>query len=336
MSILNMLYWSGSWWYAIYDLSLTNDETNEKVIVKWFEYMPANWAKTVVRYKTGSAPTSPTDWTLAVQETTKNQYSSTGYWVSWLSDNTTYYFSVFAIDSNNTIINVQSSSITTSFRPSPWSNAIVYYKFNNNLVDSINNTHPLSLTQWTAKYWTIWIRKYFEFNGNTYLSATPMIPASWPFSISVWCLWSAKNISWNVWQAFYQQMNADSNGSGSAISMYERTWTLRSRWRWTWDLDTWYSLNINTWYNIIFTYTSWTLKIYVNWTLVSTQSRTINTVSPVYFWIWRRWEYSSWTAWADVLVANWGKVSEFIAYNKELSSSEISNYYNRTKSNYWL
>ena len=221
----------------------------------------------------------------------------------------------------------------------PTSNTIVYYEFNNNLQDSINNSHPLSLTQWTAQYWTIWMRKCFTFDWSTYLSATPMIPSAWPFTISCWCLWATKNISWNVWQAYYQQaylVTGSENVIWTAISMYERTWTLRSWWKWIWDLDTWYSLSINTWYNIVFTYISWTLKIYVNWTLVSTQSRTINTHTPDYFWVWRRWEYASWTAWSNVLVANWWKVSELFAENKTWTATEVLDYYNLTKSNYWL
>lgn len=181
MSILNMLYWSGSWWYAIYDLSLTNDETNEKVIVKWFEYMPANWVKTVVRYKTGSAPTSPTDWTLAVEETTKNQYSTTWYWVSWLSDNTTYYFSVFALDIDGTMIDVQSSQIKTDF-VFGWYQRVEYIQsswtqyINTNI--KLNNTNIIELIAtltWITSWWS-WDKLYW-----------------W------WDSWTCLFLQWNTW-----------------------------------------------------------------------------------------------------------------------------------------
>lgn len=53
------------------------------------------WKETVVRYKAGSAPTSATDGTVAVVETTRNQYASTPLIVTGLTNGVTYYISVF-------------------------------------------------------------------------------------------------------------------------------------------------------------------------------------------------------------------------------------------------
>ena len=58
---------------------------------------------------------SITDGTLAVEETTKNQYSSTPFSLSGVLDETTYYFSAFALDVNDNIIDTQTLSITTDF-----------------------------------------------------------------------------------------------------------------------------------------------------------------------------------------------------------------------------
>jgi hypothetical protein len=41
---------------------------------------------------------------LAVEETTKNQYSSTPFSLSGVLDETTYYFTAFALDGDNTVI----------------------------------------------------------------------------------------------------------------------------------------------------------------------------------------------------------------------------------------
>lgn len=101
--------------WVIKNFTLTNDDANEVVNVKRNDIFWSNWKKTVVRYKTWSFPTSITDWTLAVEETTMNQYSSTWYNVSWLSDWTTYYFSAFAVAQDDTIIDMQSKQITTDF-----------------------------------------------------------------------------------------------------------------------------------------------------------------------------------------------------------------------------
>lgn len=53
------------------------------------------WKETVVRYKAGSAPTSATDGTVAVVETTRNKYASNPLTVTGLANGVTYYISVF-------------------------------------------------------------------------------------------------------------------------------------------------------------------------------------------------------------------------------------------------
>ena len=104
----------------IQNFNLENDEDNEAILISWKDpsFKPSNpqqWAKTVVRYSTSNYPTTPTDWTLAVEETTRDQYETTPYSLTGVLDETTYYFSIFALDQNNTIIDVQSNSITTDF-----------------------------------------------------------------------------------------------------------------------------------------------------------------------------------------------------------------------------
>lgn len=63
----------------------------------------ATWAKTVLVYKQGSvAPNSPADGTIAVTETTRNQYASVGYEVTGLTDGEQYTFSLFAVSTDET------------------------------------------------------------------------------------------------------------------------------------------------------------------------------------------------------------------------------------------
>ena len=334
MSILNMLYWSGSWWYAIYDLSLTNDETNEKVIVKWFEYMPANWVKTVVRYKTGSAPTSPTDWTLAVQETTKNQYSSTGYWVSWLSDNTTYYFSVFAIDSNGTIINVQSSSITTDLGvPRDW--LLWYWKLQSDLLDYSWNWHNWSWYSWTWYFsswqWYIWARITNGWSSRNYITTqhvkTNLVYGSRPISI---CFWfnalSRWDWCWIISNANYSDILTDycmrlswSSDQWHANDLISSLWNNNNNIITTYDIDTWY-------FFVITIDSSWNWKIYRNWNnVVNSWTWWLNATNS---WNWRIWARNSWPwveRWIDWLMRHCA------IYNKVISTDEITKFYNRTK-----
>lgn len=63
----------------------------------------ATWAKTVLVYKQGSvAPNSPANGTIAVTETTRNQYASVGYEVTGLTDGKQYTFALFAISTDET------------------------------------------------------------------------------------------------------------------------------------------------------------------------------------------------------------------------------------------
>lgn len=71
----------------------------------------ATWQKTVLIYKQGTtAPTDVNDGTIAVEETTRNQYQSTGYEVTSLIDGNDYSFSLFAISTDSAVSDATSVS----------------------------------------------------------------------------------------------------------------------------------------------------------------------------------------------------------------------------------
>ena len=47
----------------------------------------------------------------------------------------TYYFTAFAFDQSDTLIDVQTNSITADFERSPNANTFIYYPFTSNLAD---------------------------------------------------------------------------------------------------------------------------------------------------------------------------------------------------------
>ena len=61
------------------------------------------WASTKVVYKAGSCPADPTDGTLALNSTTKDQYKTSPLLVSGLENGTTYYFALFPVASDGTV-----------------------------------------------------------------------------------------------------------------------------------------------------------------------------------------------------------------------------------------
>lgn len=85
---------------------------NGKLTVKWTDpdativtdgVTVSTWASTKVVYKTGSYPTSPEDGTLAINSTTRNAYSSTGFQITGLTNETTYYISIFPVSTEGAV-----------------------------------------------------------------------------------------------------------------------------------------------------------------------------------------------------------------------------------------
>ena len=62
------------------------------------DQLVSKWAYTRIVRKTGSAPASPNDGVLVVESSVRNQYQNTAYVDSGLTNDTTYYYGVFAIN----------------------------------------------------------------------------------------------------------------------------------------------------------------------------------------------------------------------------------------------
>ena len=121
----NWLFWGG-WWLVplawIIDLSATESWWNVSLtwtdpddIVKWWKTITA-WTSTKIVRKEWSAPTDSTDWDLILTETTKNQYSSSWYTDSTISESWTYYYVAFAVADNwlETISNVEEVAVVVA------------------------------------------------------------------------------------------------------------------------------------------------------------------------------------------------------------------------------
>ena len=103
----------------ITNFTLETDDDNEAILISWKDptlkaSSPNPRKKTIIRVSTTNFPATITDWTLVVEETTKNQYETTPYSMS-ATDGVTYYFTAFAIAQDDTMIDVQTNSITAEF-----------------------------------------------------------------------------------------------------------------------------------------------------------------------------------------------------------------------------
>ena len=178
--------------WVIKNFTLTNNEDDETVDITWNDVFWSNWLKTVVRYKTGSYPTWIEDWTLAVEETTKNAYSSDAFQVSGLEDWTTYYFTAFAVDLDGTIIVMQNMNITTEFGWHPSDNTILYLPFEEDMTDKSWKWTSVSVWKTSVSLTTLnWIKcAYF----NWWILDTQITDNTFDRTVLTWIY----IISWEV------------------------------------------------------------------------------------------------------------------------------------------
>lgn len=95
---------------------------NQQVSLKWTDpddvsvsgNVLAHWDRTIVVRKAGSAPSTYTDGTIVVSSTVKNQYSSTAFVDTGLSNGTTYYYRFFPVSKEGSY----KASTSVSAKPS--------------------------------------------------------------------------------------------------------------------------------------------------------------------------------------------------------------------------
>lgn len=343
MTILNMVGWWASWPKVPLDAIsvFTVEWWDTEATIKWTDptdltvnwVLITSWSSTKLVRKIGSAPANVNDWTLVLTETTRNTYSSTWYTDTWLTNGTTYYYAAFAI-ADNWLVTI--SSTTPSVTPeqwwwTPWANTLAYYDFETDTSALINKASSWSTYDWT--YYntpTIWTlasgKKYFNCSWNNY-AATPVIPFDWSwFTINMrMYVPTTQNHEWYVlWTKYY---------TVTTLRIYE--WC----YNWSYDIAIWWD---NNWYNTnrsnlswwkLHTFISdWThTYIYIDGVLIGTYNYTASTTNTDNFWIGMLYEQKHQTA--KCFEWYFGSV---MFENKVRTATEISDYYNQTKWDYWL
>lgn len=330
--------------WVIKNFTLTNDDTNEVVNVKWNDLFGSNRAYTMVRYKTGSYPTSITDWTLAVKETTQNQYSVSWYNVSGLTDWTTYYFTAFAVSQDGTIIVVQNSSITTDFWYVVNANTLFFIKNDWEISDHSSYNHTMQW-YWTSNFYTLsnW-RKVIDFSWSSIAYSNTFNESINKTTFTLHC--RVKMKSWTTEDNLVWRCGRNKNWTETS----DRRWLRIQR-------DSWYSTyyilawpnstnRVSLWPSWINPWTSefvlmsatvnwWVYKLYKNWVLYNTRSSsTIRWWSSTWtrFYMW--WAvYSDWTKRSSTL--SYAYMWETVLEDKTETDAEVLNFYNKTKKHYW-
>ena len=314
---------------TIQNFHLEQDADNEAINVTWWDpsflpISPVQWWKTVVRYSTVNYPTTPTDGTLLVEETVKNTYETNPFVLSGVLDGTTYYFSAFALDSNDNIIDTVTNSVTTDFGWHVTPNTLCYRPLENDSSE-LAGKFNFTMTEYGISYTTVaWIKSAHVWTtwwinvspawliDHSYSECTISImanlPSSTTWNTNRWMLeW---RVSWKcmVWWVFTRQNHPS------------------HPWIEFWDLWWWWNPTAWKWHHIVYTANSSTEKLYIDWVLHKSWSNptwyargNISDSSIQYLLCSRDWPN-------DGTSMNWN-AREIIFEKKMWSDSDVSAYY---------
>lgn len=320
---------------VIKNLTLTNDDVNEAIKIKWNDIFWSNRAKTIIRYKTWSYPTSITDWTLAVEETTKNAYSSDAFQVSGLEDWTTYYFTAFAVDLDGTIIDVQSMSIKTEFDWIPTNNTVAYYKLKSST--TINDeTWNYNLTNmWAVSFWEYqWVDcAIFPWTStNSQLKNTAMTFSARPQqSVALWfyITWTYQDYFQCIYEIWHKNWN------NLLWSWYKHSWSpnwLSLSW-FTWASEVVKSWNLINWWHCLMNITNWSSSVqYLDNVLYQSMTNQL-TWEQNWIWIWLPTD-CTWLTDPKTRCLIWA-LSRVVVENIAWNETKRNEYYNKTRKFFW-
>ena len=330
MAILNMIAQGNWWWWGgnIWEpLNLTVTVSWTDATIKWedneiWTIPPTAFAKSVLVRKVGSAPATPSDWTVVVTETVKDTYKTNWYVDSWLTGWTTYYYRVFSYADLWGISYCDAVSVTPSQWWQPWPNTVAYYPLTS--VSTVNdmswNSHTLTNSNVTFGV-NQWVDCAVS-SGSNYLYANITSIPLWSSArtMSVWVYINSMTNS-----AEYNTIGYGTNGAHESFQLYQSGYNnISLRLYYDDALASWNSDWYQNWINIMATYDGSTARLYVNWEQKATSNVSLST-SWSTFYIWKHFVPNG---------TNW-YISEVIIEDKCWTAQDISNYYDQTKWDYW-
>lgn len=215
----------------------------------------------------------------------------------------------------------------------PWANTLAYYNFNWNLNDSSGNNNNASVARGSAVYYTVdWENQAITCSGNVIKSGVQqqnILTANHTLAFWVYLL-NTQSIDIRVMGALW--------ASGSITHMWIWTWWsdvhIKSLYfrqpNKTWNYTSFpYVFTTTTWYNVILTIdSSLGCSCYINWVKVwNTETIVDSWTSDFYFW--NNYQLTD-SGRLD------GYLDDIIIENGVRTAQEVADYYNQTKSNYWI
>lgn len=203
----------------------------------------------------------------------------------------------------------------------PWANTIAYYPLTStSTVNDMSGNNRTLTNQWSVTFsdtdWAI-------LNSNSKRLPFPSSFNMWTvITVSVW----VKHTTTNALRIL-----SDWSGVAPRIIFGIEQWALFCH---MWNGSSWevwkniVSSSINTWEYYVLVKNWATCTYYKNWTLLSSHTYAYN---PSIWWAENGNEYCIW-------MNEWwtNNIKDYIIENRIWTSEQVANYYNSTKSNYWL
>jgi hypothetical protein len=216
----------------------------------------------------------------------------------------------------------------------PWANTVAYYPLTSNFNDASWNSRNLTNTNVSTTTLSWVLCAYFN-GSNSYLTYSWFALWNTARTINLWLNYIRPNSSSDrLWIIHIANPSANTQAS-----LY---WSLWSQIKTSTTICTadWYNSSAESqtatisswlWYNLVITQEWTTVKLYLNWDLKFTISSYPNQQAAP---SWRR----LWASCRSIDINQYFKwyLSSVILENKVWSTDDIANYYNQTKSNYWL
>ena len=207
----------------------------------------------------------------------------------------------------------------------PNANTIAYYPLTSSTTTSDLSWNNRNLTNSWVTFGTYkWVDCAYS-NKTSYLTKSSFATNLQNLTISAWVyyVWNNSSWDWNYNQFVWRWWGSTENFWAYTENFYTPWRLVCSPW-WFWRFQL---TNNSQWYNVVVTYnySTTTATMYVNG-VAGTSNTSTNPPSWTNIWIGGK-ESNHWWNW-------W--LSEFIVENKVWTLDEISNYYNQTKSKYWL
>lgn len=227
---------------------------------------------------------------------------------------------------------------TNHVRPSgwqPWANTIAYYKFEWDANDYSWNGHNLTAS-WNVSYVTnSWASKEVVYlNGSSSSNTTWFVSADFSQQLtpSTFVMWykAVNNGGSNPLMVIFVQMYKNTNA-------YARTGVITARSSDNFTIRAYRDFVFNSWVQpdfwwwwhcVVVTVWEWNAKLYLDWEYKNgTTYTTADITETTRIYIWKNDDTGFGYKW-------W--ISDTIIENKSRTAQEVADYYDQTKSNYWI